>query len=754
MRNNRLHPEKTAKCGLTIAVIACLLFANSVTAQEQALWQHCPSNFVPEYLQYQPKFKPPEENDKTVIFADQATASGLEEFQLSGDVQVHKGRLFMQAKEVQYQRSSDLLRADGGIRFETDNVIIVGDKAEMALGKRRGTISAAQIWLEQNHLRGQASEVQLLDSDRISLSDALITSCMLNRNDWQIKASEVSLDRENNEAVAWHARLELFDVPILYSPYLSFPISGRKSGFLAPDLGTSNVSGTEISIPYYWNIAPHRDATITPHYYSKRGTQLNSEFRYLNASNKGKLYFEYLPDDRLYGDDRSFVNFEHRGEPGTGWRTNVEYRYASDEDYFNEFGGDLGTSSTEHLERRLDVHYQANIWSASVLAQNFLTLDESTLIAAQPYRLVPQVRFGTSLLPLAYGIQHQLNTELVRFDRPESLRARRLDIYPQLQWPQRKLYGFLTPRLALRYTRYQLSNQSSTVEENPTRTVPSFSLDSGLFFERDMRWGRAVLQTLEPRLFYLYVPYKDQSNVLVNDNGAEQTFDSAATDFSFSHMFRENRYSGIDRIGDANQLSAALTSRFYNQKGVELLSASLGQIYYFRDRKVTLPGESVQTERRSDLILQLRSQWTPSINLTTQLLGEEDWSELEKGSFKFRYTPDQDTMLSLAYRYQKSGSAVSSGIDQTDATLLWPFQQQWKFVARWHYSLQDSLTLENIEGIQYDSCCWALRLVHRRYLADIDEGTHHNNVLLQLELKGLANVGSDINRLFSEGILD
>jgi LPS-assembly protein len=625
-----------------------------------------------------------------------------------------------------------------------------GELDSSQLGSAR--IDNARIWVPLNHLRGQATQVVLTGGQRMNLTGAAVTSCMQGNNDWVIKASELRLDRRKNQAVARHARLKVFNVPVLYSPYLSFPIAGRKSGLLAPDMGTSNTSGTEIALPYYWNIAPHRDATLTPRYFSKRGVQLQTEFRYLNPNNKGKVVAEYLADDSLYQKDRSFVYLQHNATPAPGWRADLEYREASDKDYLNDFGGDLVASNQDFLERRLNVNYKARNWNADALALDYQTLDKTLAPQSQPYSMLPKVRFDTTLLPVTSvagaGMQFQFNSELVNFDRSDSLTGRRLDVFPQLQWPLRKVYGFLIPRLAMHYTRYQLQNQFPGTQQDPDRSVPMASIDSGLFFERDLRWGSAVLQTLEPRLFYLYVPYRDQSRLLVNDSGREQTFDSAATQLSLSQMFRDNRFSGLDRIGDANQLSASLTSRFYNNQGKELFTASAGQIFYFSDRKVTLPGQAVQTEPRSDLILEVRSQWAAHTYTTVQFLWDDQQSEAGRGSFNFRYKPHQDKMFNLGYRYEKDA------IDQADATVIWPMQRQWKMLLRWHYSMRDESTLEDIQGLQYDSCCWAVRLVHRRYVAEIDNGHYQESWLLQFELKGLANVGNDINQLFTEGRLE
>lgn len=718
-------------------------------SEDGNLWDLCPADFVPPSLNYQPQSgKVAEEDDKTRVLADQVVAKELQQFQLSGNVQVSKGNLLIEADEVQYQRDNDILSTGGGVRFQAENLLILGDSARINLTAKSGTIDNAQIWLPQNHLRGKAFQVTLAGENSISLKNASVTSCMQGHDDWLVKASYLRLDRDKNQAVAKNARLEVFHVPVLYSPYLSFPIYGRKSGLLAPHLGNSSNSGSEFALPYYWNIAPDRDATFTPHYYSKRGTQLQSEFRYLNPSNNGKVYFEYLPDDALYNKDRGYIYLQHSAQHSKAWSSQLEYRYATDADYLNDFGGNLNTTSTEYLERRFNTHYEAQNWNANLQVLDFQTLSNFTNTQGKPYSLLPQLRFSTTDLPLGHGLQYQMNTELVRFHRQASLTGRRLDINPQLQWPMHSEYGFLTPKLALHYTRYDLQNNYPGSESNPSRTLPIFSVDSGLFFERDLHWGSAVLQTLEPRLFYLYVPYRDQSRLLVDQNGQEQTFDSGAQPLYLSQLFKENRYSGLDRIGDANQISALLSSRFYNQQGKELLAANLGQIFYFQDRRVTLPGEAVQTDSRSDLFVELRSQWAANTYTSAQLLWNDRQSKTGKVSLRFRYTPDRDRMLNLAYRYE------AGSIDQADATALWPLRRQWKLVARWLYSLRDARTLQNIEGMEYNSCCWALRLVHRRYITQTDQGSYQDNIFLQFELKGLANVGSGIDRMFSEGIFN
>jgi LPS-assembly protein len=727
-------------------------FAEGTGSQPAEDWRFCPAPFIPDLYRPLHRQELAPDDPNTYINADEARAEQQNDFYLQGNVHIRRGPFYIAADEVHYEARRDLLQAEGGIRFETQNLLVVGDSAELTLGKRRGNIAGARLWLDDSHMRGASDLLELQGETQVTLQGASFTSCNEGRDHWMLKAGELRLDQAANEGVARHARLEIASIPILYSPYLSFPLRGRKTGLLAPDIGSSNVAGFELALPYYWNIAPNRDATFTPHYYEKRGLQAKTEFRYLNLTNSGRVYAEYLPNDKLFGDDRTGLILEHRGNPIPKLTTNLKYFYISDSDYLKDFGGELGVSSLTHLDRYLQVDYRATAWSAKALVQSFQTVDDTVPEIARPYRRLPQLRFDTHALPVYDDLEFQWSSELVNFDRGAGLIGRRMDLWPQLQWSQRKIWGFFVPRASVRYTAYQLENNDPDTRDDPVRTVPLFSTDSGLFFERDFAWGgQRKIQTLEPRLFYLYVPFRDQSTLLVDEAGRSRTFDSGATQLGFSQLFRENRFSGADRIGDANQLTVALTSRVLDARGREQMSASLGQILYFADREVTLPGGSVQTEPRSDLILEWRSRWTRYTSTAIDYFWNDQQSNTRKSAWRFRYQPDRDKMLRLEYRYEQNL------LEQGDATVLWPLHRQWNFVARWQYSLRDELTLENFEGLEYQSCCWAVRVVHRSYLTETsqeDTPSHNDTVLLQFELKGLANVGSDINRVFSEGILE
>jgi LPS-assembly protein len=536
-------------------------------------------------------------------------------------------------------------------------------------------------------------------------------------------------------------------VPIFYFPYLSFPLEGRKTGFLVPSMGDSNQSGTEISTPYYWNIAPHRDATLTPRFMSRRGVLLESEFRYLNQHNTGQVGLEYIKDDRVFGDDRSAVSFNHQGQPGQGWLTQAKYRSISDADYLDDFSSELAKSSTTHLERLASIDYRGNLLRASLLVQAFQTVDDATSASTRPYQRLPQLRLGLRDTKGPAGLVMGIDSELVQFDRTTGVTGRRLDLQPRISWPMRRPGGFLIPELAYRYTQYQLENSDQNFDQNPARNLPLFSLDTGLVFERSLDgWGRAATQTLEPRLFYLYVPYRDQSNLIVDEDGADVVFDTTLPLFSMDQLFRQNRFSGGDRVGDANQVNLELTTRFFDPHGRELLYASAGRIFYFKDREVTLPGGKIETDSTSDWVAEIGSRWTKKLSARASILWDSYDEKMQRSSANILYQKDNRRLLRFAYRFEENN------LEQRDIALVWPVAQRWNVVGRWLHSLKDDVTLETLKGIEYESCCWTVRFVQRKYRVDAMDNNENESFWLQLELKGLTSIGKPVRDLLGRDI--
>jgi len=719
--------------------------------QNQSQQAHCDTVFVPDYLGISPtallaaSANPP--NDILNISADHARAEQQSIFRLEGNVLLQRNDVLIRSERAVYNRLTETISTEGSVRYQTPRQVLLGQRAEMDLKNDTGTFVAPTFWLLDSHYRGSADSVNVLNRDVMHFNNAAFTSCDNEQQDWVLRASELNLDQRKNEGVARHARIEFMDVPFFYFPYLSFPLEGRKSGFLWAYPGRSNINGTELTVPYYFNIAPHRDATLTARQYSKRGTQLIGEFRYLNKNNQGQLDAEFLPDDDLSNDDRVLGRWRHQGNPAPGWRTDLNYNYVSDNNYFDEFSNNLDVASQTHLQRSAELNFSRGNWQFNSRVLSYQTLDDSIAATARPYQLLPSLQLSHLPLSIGAGFTAQFIGEAVGFDRAEGVIGQRYDLLPQINWRYQGAPGFIEPSLKLRHTRYELENHDPGTDSSPSRSLPVFSLDSGLFFEREVSWKQqSLIQTLEPRLYYLYVPFREQNDLVVDENGQSQTFDSSLPQFSLSQLFRDNRFSGVDRVGDANQLSIALTSRFLNDTGKELFSASVGQIVYFRDREVVLPGASPQVQRKSDSVAELTSRWNRHIDTQASVLWSNDQHNIGRGSMTFRYQFDRDSMINLVYRYERDT------IDQANIGLLWPWHRQWKFMGRWHYSLLDKQRLETFVGLEYDSCCWALRLVRRDYVSNLDNETSKNSLLLQLELKGLASVGRKIGSAFEEAL--
>lgn len=738
--------KKRPGLNAAITLIACFLMVLNTTsvfaAEADDPWQYCSTLFVPSSFTTDPAeadIKP--EEGQIVVSSDTARIEKLQTYHFEGNVIFRQTDGILTTDHAIYDRVNNKVYAEGAVRMQTGQHVLIGNKADVHVDSDKATINDAEFWLVENHLRGTAQSISIISEDVLDLKKVSFTSCDKGKEDWVLRSSELHLDFAANKGVARHARVEFKQVPFLYLPYMSLPIKGRKTGFLAPNFGTSNSSGTEISLPYYFNIAPNRDATLTPRYLSKRGVQLAGEVRYLHKKYEGKLEVEYLNDDKAFNElDRTYAAFFHTGNPSRGWRADVQYRYASDDRYFDDFWNNLSASSLTHLERFLDVEYKAKDWRAMGKVQTFQTIDETIAEVDRPYQRLPQLQLVTNPYFLNYGWETAAATELVHFFRDDGVTGTRFDLAPEIAWPHHASAGFVDPTVTLRYTHYSLASNDPLYPGQIDRTIPQASLDSGLFFEREIESDQGqLLQTLEPRLYYLYVPYKDQDDIPI--------FDTTLPLFSFSELFRDNRFSGVDRIGDANQLSFSLTTRFFNDSGNELLVATLGQIYYFQDREVVLPGVEPDTRSQSDITGMLSSQWNRKVRAMASFEWDPLSSQVDKGSFEFRYRFSHDKITNLAYRYEVDA------IDQVDLSILWPLRQQWKAYLRYYYSFLDDISLEAVGGIEYESCCWAVRLMYRDYISDLATDTRNDSILFQFELKGLASVGRKVKSAFDTGLL-
>ena len=710
------------------------LAADSKPDESYQPWALCGARSLPEL--------PPAELSGSELSAERAEMQG-QVYVLTGDAVVDRAGRRVQADRIRYDEALGEVQADGNVRLDEAALSVTGSSARLLLDSDQGEIEDVRYEVYAQHARGQAQLARQESPVRKVFDKATYTTCDEDREAWRLNAGEVVLQEDEGVGTARNAWLEIADMPVLYTPYISFPIDDRrKSGLLVPSWGSSQNGGTEFALPYYWNIAPHRDATITPRVLAKRGLQMQGEFRYLNPTNRGELGLEYLPGDSEYADeDRRLVRVDHSGRPLRRLAVDVHAADVSDDQYFEDLGSDLEVSSTTHLERLAQAAYFGTGWTLTGRVQDFQTVDSTVLPANQPYKRLPQLLLNAAPRTRPYGVELTLMSELVQFDHDEQVDGTRVDLQPRLSLPLGGAAWFLTPAASVRHTQYSLDDQTLGRDEDPSRTTPIATVDSGLFFERNVDlFGNGLLQTLEPRAFYLYVPHEDQADLPV--------FDTALRDFNFQQMFEDNRFTGPDRMGDANQLTLAATTRLLDPlTGTQHASFSLGEIFYFRDREVTLSNNQPASEQSaSNLVAELDLRLSRSWKTVAGLQWDPFESKTERSSIRFQYRPDPRHLLNFSYRYR------SNQLEQIDTSALWYFNPRWHGVVRWNYSLPDNELLEGLAGVEYESCCWIMRVMARSYISDI-QGEKNDAILFQLELKGLTSFGDPIEHLLEDGIL-
>lgn len=611
--------------------------------------------------------------------------------------------------------------------------------------------------------RGDASVLFFEGLDKKRLLDARYTTCKVGVDDWYLKAKELKLNGYSESGIAQNGYVEFKGVPILYSPYVAFSYGGqRKSGFLAPSYGSTSLSGFEFSIPYYWNISPNRDATITMRELSKRGVQLQGQFRYLEEKYSGIANLEYLPSDNQTGNNRYYTNLKHQQSLGNGWSAGYAFEKTSDNLYFSELSTRITSTSRVLLPQQFNVDYADETWRFNGIAQQFQTLDG----VSYPYERLPQLTLSGSK---NYGdIKANLYTQLVAFDANSSninaallTTGTRLTAYPSLTESFSRSYGYITPKVGVHMTSYTLNNDPNSLGPQQ-RALPILSVDSGLYFDREFKIAnRAYAQTLEPRLFYVYIPNTDQSKIPV--------FDSGVIDLNFSSLFAENQFSGNDRINNANQISAGLTTRFIeSDTGMQRLSASIGQRYYFSDQKVALDYKNPASFRQSNssdiiagLSANLKTNWKVDAFLRYNTLAGVTPNQ----TITSRYSPEPGKVLNLSYSHRndavgtmyfaqgtsdltKANAIAAANVDQFNVSGQWPLKPGWFAVGRINYAIQTKQMIESLAGVEYNAGCWIARSVIQRIstIATIPTATSGNAnyaLFFQLELGGLASIGAN-----------
>ncbi len=656
---------------------------------------------------------------------------------MTGGVLLRRDDKIAGADSARYDPQQRALLLEGGVRYEDPGTQIISRSAEFGYEMGRIRFEGAEFSLGSSNARGAADVLEINQNGTLYLGEVEYTTCPPGSEDWLLQGKSIKLDTNEGVGTAKGMKLRFKNVPILYLPYISFPISdARKSGILTPEIGSSGRSGNEIRVPFYWNIAPNYDATITPRLLTSRGLQLGTQFRYLTERNEGAVTADYLKDDRILKDSRYQLLYNHNTLFNNGWRNRINFHEVSDSQYFEDLGGSLSVSSITHLDRHVSFDYYSQYFSLFAQAQDFQTIDDAILPSDEPYQRLPQVLLNANW---PVGILHLgIDTELVNFDREVGVTGWRFNATPLVEIPVTRPGWFFTPAVALDHTRYDLSNTLPGETTEPTRTVPITSIDTGLILERAMTNSNRI-QTIEPRLLYVNIPYRNQDDLPI--------FDTITPDISLVQLYRKNRFLGVDRVGDTDQVSLGVTSRILDlDTGRELMTATIGQTHYFGDRDVTLPGMSSSTFDQSDYIAQLRFPLFRNFNFD---LGHQ-WGTGDNGTTKsearMQYRPAGNKILNLAYRFRRDS------LEQGDLSWSWPVTSNWNFVGRYNFSFRDEEVLEQFFGLEYESCCWGLRLVSRRHISTRD-GTRDSSFGLQLVLKGMTSVGTAADKLLERGIL-
>ena len=680
------------------------------------------------------------DNPETILFelgsfemqlGDNPTAN------MTGGVLLRRDDKLAAAEAARYDPEQRALFLEGGVRYEDPGTQILSHLAEFGYGTGRIRFEGAEFSLGSSNARGAADALEINENGTLSLGGVEYTTCPPGSEDWLLQGKSIVLDTRAGVGTAKNIKLRFKKVPILYLPYISFPIGdARKSGVLTPEIGSSGRSGNEISVPYYWNMAPNYDATITPRLLTSRGLQLETRFRYLSERNDGSITADYLSNDSIVDDSRHQLRFDHRTLWGNGWRNRINFREVSDSQYFEDLGGSLSISSITHLNRNVSFDYYSEHLSFFAQAQDYQTIDDAIMPVDEPYRRLPQVLVNAHW-PASF-FKLGLDSELVNFDRDEGVTGWRFNATPSVEIPITRPGWFFTPAIALDYTRYTLSNTLPGADTEPSRSVPITSVDTGLVLERMMS-GANRIQTIEPRLLYVNIPFHNQDDMPV--------FDTITQDINLVQLYRKNRFLGGDRVGDTEQVSVGVTTRILDlDSGREMMTATIGQTRYFSDRDVALPGMPVSTFEKSDYIAQLHFGLLKYVNFD---FGHQ-WGTGDDGTTKsearLQYRPASNKVLNLAYRFRRDS------LEQGDLSWSWPMSTRWNFVGRYNFSFRDQEVLEQFFGLEYESCCWGLRLVSRRHISTRD-GTRDSSFGLQLVLKGMTSVGTAADKLLERGIL-
>lgn len=675
------------------------------------------------------------------VFIDAERISGVEDqyVEAEGKVVLRRRDESLAADWMRYNQPDDQLHAKGNVVLTRARTRVEGNELQLQLATHLGELRPMRFEShgeKGQYSRGDAAVLRFEGEDLYQLSTATYTSCPVGNEDWVLRTEDLKLDYIESIGTARNVRVEYLGTPILYTPWMDFALDDkRKTGFLTPSFGTSDKRGFEFAAPWYWNIAPNQDATITPHYMSKRGLQLGTEYRYLQRGYNGELNLDYLANDEVADRDRFYGRIRHNQQFNQYWSGNLNIARVSDDNYFTDLGGSVNQTSQVNLVQEGSLTYNGGWWNATGRAQTFQTLNTAPL-----FHRLPQITLNAARQqPGGYPVDFNFTGEYVRFTHSLDSHAEgdRAYAYPSVSLPFQTSYAYVTPKLGLHLTRYELERNPSGELER-TRSLPTFTLDAGLQLERDWDFaGNSFIQTLEPRLYYVRIPYRNQSQLPV--------FDTGLRDASLYTLFSENQYAGIDRINDADQVTLALTSRFLdNQSGIERLQLTVGQRYYFSDQRVVLPGVAPRSADSSDILAVVSGQLTRQLRIASGLQYNADTDETTRFNLGAFYRDGPGRVFNADYRF------TQGSIDQIDLSGQWPLAPKWYGLGRMNYSFRDDRIVEALAGFEYNAGCWTVRGLMQRLALTETEAS--NAFFIQLELRELTKLGPNPLELLKRSI--
>ena len=726
------------------------------------------------------------------INADNAKGNYPDDAVFTGNVDIAQGNSRLQADEVQlHQKQAEgqpepirTVDALGNVHYDDNQVILKGPKGWSNLNTKDTNIWEGDYQMVGRQGRGKADLMKQRGENRYTiLENGSFTSCLPGSDTWSVVGSEVIHDREEQVAEIWNARFKLGPVPVFYSPYLQLPVGDkRRSGFLIPNAKYSTNNYFEFYLPYYWNIAPNMDATITPHYMHRRGGIMwENEFRYLTQAGAGLMEFDYLNSDKVYEDEhpkddnsrRWLFYWQHSGVMDQVWRFNVDYTKVSDTSYFNDFDNKYGSSTDGYATQKFSVGYAVQNFDATVSTKQFQVFDaqNSNSYSAQPQLDVNYYQndvgpFDTRIYGQAV---HFVNTN---DNMPE---ATRVHLEPTINLPLSNNWGSINTEAKLLATHYQQTNldwynsnpQNTKLDDSANRVMPQFKVDGKMVFERDMQMlAPGYTQTLEPRAQYLYVPYRNQSHI--------NNYDSSLLQSDYSGLFRDRTYSGLDRIASANQVTTGVTSRVYDDAAVERFNISVGQIYYFTESRTGDDHTEWENDDKTgslvwagDTYWRISDRW----GLRSGIQYDTRLDSIATSNSSIEYRRDENRMLQLNYRYASpeyikaavpsrdvTNAQYENGISQVGAVASFPIADRWSIVGAYYFDTNVNKEADSMLGLQYNSCCYAIRFGYERKLNGWDDKMQHaiydNTIGFNIELRGLSsNYGLGTTQMLRSNIL-